>query len=42
MTLFDRGPASGEGGELGALGIALAEASVFIVAMNCSFNASFH
>lgn len=42
MTLFDWGSASGEGGELVALGNALTPVSVFIVTMNCSFNVSFH
>jgi len=42
MTLFVTGfSASGEGGELDAVGNALMLASEFIVTMNCSFNASY-
>jgi hypothetical protein len=39
-TGFARGSASGEGGDVGAFGNALADVSVFMVTMNCSFNAN--
>ena len=39
-TGFARGSASGEGGDVGAFGKALADVSVFMVTMNCSFNAN--
>jgi len=35
-----KGSASGEGGDVGAFGKALADVSAFMVTMNCSFNAS--
>ena len=39
---FARGSASGEGGDAGAFGNALADDSAFIVTINCSFNASYY
>lgn len=42
ITAFVTGSASGDGGELEPFGNALTDVSVFIVTMNCSFNASCH
>jgi len=41
-TGFAKGSASGEGGDVGAIGNALTDVPEFIVTINCSFNANCH